>query len=121
MPDKTADPHAEWRERVHRDHAAAVERGEHDAQCEWRPTGHYLCNCSKRRRERDGYTEPPGELIWQYPLCPRCQEEVGHDGDGYTCDPCCAWWPNAHGKAEFFDDHGDDLAANLAKWEARHG
>lgn len=100
-----------------RDHWAAVERGEHDPQCEWRPDGFYVCGCSKRRRESVGYAVPPGELIHLAPVCPRCHNDVVHDGDTFTCYSCNAYWPNAYGTAEFFDDYGD-VAADLAKWEA---
>lgn len=97
-------------------HATAVERGEHDDQCEWRPDGFYICGCSKRARERQGYTTPPGELIHQMPLCPRCEHEVDHDGDCFTCPRCKVHWDTS-GDAHFDDDYGD-VAADLAKWEA---
>ena len=103
---------------VKRRHQEAVERGEHDGQCEWREGGFFICNCSKRRRIAAGYTEPPGELIYEMPICPRCDKHVDHDGDSFTCPRCCVFW-NADGTAEFYDDHGD-LTADLAKWEAKH-
>jgi hypothetical protein len=108
-----------FKQRVIEDHAKAVERGEHDDQCEWRPYGFWVCNCSPRRRQAAGYTEPPGSLIYQAPLCPRCDNEVEHDGDTWTCYPCCVHWINEYGPAEFFDDHGD-LTEDLAKWDARY-
>lgn len=97
----------------------ALERGEHDGQCEWRPSGFYVCNCSKRAREARGFTEPPGALIFQMPICPGCYEEVQHDGDSYTCPRCCVDWDKSGVVASFYDDHGD-LTADLAKWEAAH-
>lgn len=100
-------------------HEEAVARGEHDEHCEWRPAGFYICHCSKRRRERAGYTTPPGELIHQMPLCPRCDQEVDHDGDNFTCPRCCVYWDRA-GDADFYDDHGD-LLAELTKWESKWG
>lgn len=113
----TTDTHSQWAERVHQEHAAAVERGEHDAACEWRP-GHYLCDCSKRRRELVGYTTPPGPLIHQAPLCPRCEEEVSHDGDCFTCPRCLVYWDKTGDTAHFCDDC--DAASSLAEWESRN-
>ena len=114
------DWHVEWRRKVLDEHAAEVADGEHDDGCEFRPNGHFVCNCSKRRREAEGYTEPPGELIHQYPLCPRCRDEVSHDGDGWYCEPCCAAWDTDGGSATFTDDYGD-LTDSLAIHEAREG
>jgi hypothetical protein len=97
-----------FHERAMKAYQDEVARGEHDARCEF-PACPYLCHCSKRRREAAGYTTPPGDLIWQQPICPRCDEEVSSDGDSFTCEACCASW-NKHGeKAEFFDDYGDGL------------
>lgn len=109
-----------FRSRAIEGHALAVEHGKHDGQCEWRPNGFYICNCSVRIRTARGYTVPPGPLLHQNPLCPRCGDEVWHDGDSLTCNQCCVHWPDANGDAEFFDDHGD-LTEDLAKWEAKHG
>lgn len=97
-------------------HREAMARGEHDVLCEWRPSGFYICNCSKRAREAAGFAEPPGELIHQYPICPRCDEEVSHDGDSFSCPRCKVDWDD-RGQAHFYDDYGD-LTADLAKWEA---
>lgn len=97
-----------FHERAMESHQAEVERGEHDTQCEFvlRP---YLCHCSKRRREAAGYTTPPDALIWQQPICPRCDEEVSSDGDSFTCEQCCASWDKNGENAEFYDDYGDGL------------
>jgi len=111
---------AEWRERITAKHLAAVDAGLHDDECEFRPSGHFLCHCSKRRRIADGYTEPPGELIHQYPLCPRCLSEVSHDGDSFYCVHCvCTWSSGSSESAEFTDDYGDDLAQSVAQWDAK--
>lgn len=36
---------------------------------------------------------PPGQLQPRNPLCPLCSEEVGCDGDSFTCEHCNARWP----------------------------
>jgi len=108
----------EWRDRVITGYHAEVAAGKHDGECEWRESGHFICNCAMRRRIASGYTEPPGELIHQYPLCPRCDHEVSHDGDSFICDECACYWPDGHGTAQFFDDHGD-LSESVAKYDAR--
>jgi hypothetical protein len=95
---------------IKRRHYESVARGEHDDQCEWRP-GFYLCHCSKRRREAAGYTEPPGELIYQAPLCPRCYKETAHNGDGFACEPCRVTWDSDGVTATFTDDYGRPEAA----------
>lgn len=97
---------ARLEERTEQAHAESVARGEHDTQCEYRPK-FYICHCSKRRRIAAGHTEPPGELLWQYPICQRCNEEVDHDGDNYTCPRCCCWWDDKGMTATFYDDYGD--------------
>lgn len=107
---------ADYKQRVIESHIEATARGEHDNQCEWHPDGFWLCACSKRAREREGYTKPPGELIHQMPVCPRCEEEVAHDGDGFTCPRCKVDWDES-GVAHFYDDYGD-VAADRAKWDA---
>lgn len=102
-----------------REHAESVARGEHDDRCEYLAVpGFWLCHCSKRRREAAGHTEPPGELIFQQPICPRCDEEVYHGGDVWTCEPCCVTWQTNGTDATFYDDYGD-LDADLAKWRER--
>jgi hypothetical protein len=116
----------EWHDRVHASHAKEVEAGLHDEQCEWRAVGHFLCNCSPRKRAAEGYTEPPGALEFSNPSCPRCYTEVEHDGDSYRCDPCCATWPDPHTQAEFMDDHGelenmDHWNERQAAYDAEHG
>lgn len=109
----------DYRARVIESHNQAVARGEHDEQCEWRPGGFWICNCSKRQRERAGFIASPGPLIHQYPICPRCNREVYHDGDSLTCERCKAHWDESGQTAEFYDDHGD-LTADLAEWEAAY-
>ena len=96
-----------FREKAMRSYAESVERGEHDGQCEF-PAHPYICHCSKRRRIAAGFTEPPGELIWKYPTCPRCNETVDGDADGFDCPRCCCSWPLDGKNASFTDDYGDD-------------
>src|SRR5665647_162533 len=89
-------------------HAATVEAGEHDELCEWRDAGHFLCNCSKRRREAAGFTKAPS-LVHRYPLCDRCWEEVNHTGDSWECERCHVSWRLGRGdddRGEFTDDYG---------------
>lgn len=97
----------DWNEKSRARHEQQVIEGLHDDACEWRPNGHHLCHCSKRKREADGYTEPPGELIFNYPECPGCGNEVEGDGDGFNCYPCKATWSGNVGTATFTDDYGD--------------
>ena len=106
----------EWTAKVITHHEAEVAKGLHDDACEWRANGHFICNCSPRRRAREGYTEPPEALEFSNPTCPRCYTEVDHDGDSYRCDPCLVTWPDPHKPAEFYDDHGD---LNIAEWDAK--
>lgn len=109
---------AEHFERVAADCAASVARGEHDEKCEFDVRGFYLCHCSKRRREAEGFTEPPTDsLEFPPPLCPRCEEELHHD-EGFYCPGCCLAWDSDHRTARFTDDFGDDLAADAASWRA---
>ncbi len=119
----------QWWERVSQEaldrHADERAKGLHDAQCEWRHepgalNGFHMCHCSKRKREREGFTEAP-ELHWQYPLCGHCWQEVDHDGDSFYCPRCHVSWSNNAtdgDTGEFTDDHGD-LAKHLAAWEAK--
>lgn len=95
-------------------HLAEVVAGMHDDECEWgirehngRQVYNMICHCSKRQRERDGYTTPPDELHYNPPSCPRCWNDVQHDGDSFTCRPCKVVWPDPYGPAEFTDDYGD--------------
>lgn len=113
MTAPTTDTAHDWAthfwQRAHDEHLAQVVRGEHDDECEWRPKRHMLCHCSKRRRIAAGHTEPPGELLYRNPLCPRCDDEVGHDGDGWYCAPCCVRWSSEDYSDEgtFTDDYGE--------------
>jgi hypothetical protein len=93
----------------------SVERGEHDFRCEYlRGAPSYLCHCSKREREAKGFTEPPGDLEWVSPICPRCDEHVEHDGDSWNCPRCHAYWNSQGMDAQFYDDYGD-LDTSLAE------
>lgn len=109
----------EWSERVAADHQASVERGEHDEKCEFDVQGFYLCHCSKRRREAAGFTTPPTDhLEFPPPDCPRCNKELGHDGERWNCAGCSLTWDsNGDGRsASFTDDFGDDLAGDAEQW-----
>lgn len=102
-------------------HADEVAKGLHDNGCEYgprllrnpfgdlRPTHLHMCHCAKRRRIAAGHTEPPGPLIVQYPLCPRCYREVSHDGDGFVCKTCATSWDDDDPDDEgtFIDEYGD--------------
>jgi hypothetical protein len=114
----TGSPLYEFASGVIESHRRSLERGEHDPQCEWRPTGFFLCHCSKRAREQRGLTTPPGPLIYQMPICPTCYEEVEHDGDSYTCPRCYVAWDLSGQDATFQDEYGD-LAIEVANWDAR--
>lgn len=112
---------SEWSERIRAQHADEVANEKHDNQCEWRETGFFICNCSKRKREASGYTTPPGELQHQYPLCPRCDDEVEHDGDSFVCNPCKTYWdPTDQSDEGTFKDDNGDLTEDVAKWDAQH-
>lgn len=106
-----ADAMAEWQERCHREHLASVGRGEHDDECEHDALGGFmLCHCSKRRREAKGFTEvPTDDLDFPPPDCPRCSEELIHDGDRWCCYGCSLTWASdgAGHTASFTDDYGD--------------
>ena len=102
-------------------HLQEVIDGRHDEQCEWGPridkgpTGverrvHMgLCHCDKRKRIASGFIEPPGELWYRNPDCPKCYQEVEHDGDSFVCYTChVSWDPRDPGdKGAFTDDYGD--------------
>lgn len=114
---------AEWSERVARDHRASVERGEHDEQCEFDVKGFYLCHCSKRSREAEGFAEPPTDhLEFPPPFCPRCDEELVHE-EGWNCSKCSLSWDSdgRGGSAEFTDTYGDDLAGDAERWRSKRG
>lgn len=108
-----------WSRRCIAKHEAEVDRDEHDAWCEWRATGFFLCNCRARRRKASGLTDPP-HMIFQAPECSHCYGACDHDGDGWVCARCSVSFGDQYETpGEFNDDHGD-LTADLAKWEARH-
>jgi hypothetical protein len=110
-------------EMLARNYEAAVQRGEHDDQCEYSVAGQFfLCHCSKRRREAEGIIEVPTDnLYFAPPDCTRCGRTVTFDGDGYECGHCrLAWDSEGFGdSARFLDDHGD-LAATRENWFAKH-
>lgn len=102
-------------------YAAEVARGEHDDACEYDVRGFYLCHCSKRRREAAGHKEPPTDsgLDFPPPSCPRCDEDLGHDGDGWVCVGCSLSWDSSGYGACFTDEYGDDLAVRATEWAAK--
>lgn len=104
----------DWDDRARAEHAAQVAAGRHDAGCEWRAAGHFLCNCSKRRREASGFTTPPGPLEFSPPECPKCGEFTTHDGDCFCCYVCHVAWPDPHQPGEFTDDHG---VLDTSRWD----
>ena len=82
----------------------------HDEQCEQRERSS-LCHCSKRRREAEGFTEPP-MIYFQDPVCGHCGGVVGSDGDNWACPRCKVAWPMRAGdgdRGEFLDEYGDDI------------
>ena len=94
-----------------------VRAGLHDEQCERMPAeGWHICDCRKRDRLARGITEPPGELIHNYPTCPGCYRETWHDGDSFRCDHCHATWPESYSDHAVFDDEVGDVAADRQKW-----
>ena len=95
-------------------HMAQRTAGKHDAECEWRKEGHFLCHCAYRARIASGFTDPPGELLYRSPLCPRCDETVEHDGDGWVCQTCnVTWTPNDPFDEGSFRDHYGELTGHL--------
>lgn len=109
----------EFFSRIVADHAKAVlAGGVHDDECEWRPTGHFVCNCLARKRIAAGFTTLPGALHYSYPTCPRCHDEVDHDGDSFVCYECRVSWDT-----DRQDDEGTFLDANepldVAAWDVR--
>lgn len=97
-------------------HIEETERGEHDDRCEWgtvrkgggRETTLWLCHCSKRRREAAGHTDPPGPLLYAAPTCPRCWNDVFHNGDVFECTTCHVTWDPSYyaDRGEFTDEYG---------------
>lgn len=112
--------HEQWTERVAQAYRDSVARGEHDRECEYHPEGFYLCHCKKRRRVAVFGNEPPSaELYFPPPSCTRCDGDLYWD-EGWRCDECSLRWSSHGTDAEYTDDHGDDLAAESARWAACH-
>lgn len=119
-PDKS-DAMAEWEARCTAQHADEVVRGLHDDECEYgrrlKRSILMLCNCSKRKRERDGFTTPPDEdLYFPPPMCSRCDGGLDHDGDQWCCYACCLSW-DSDGRGStcrFTDDFGDLVGSEAA-------
>jgi hypothetical protein len=102
-------------------HESEVADGLHDDRCEWRPNGHFICNCAKRRRLAAGSVEPPGDLEFPPPTCSHCYRDLEYDGDGWDCEHCHVSWNRDGTHARFTDDHGTDesLAGAAAAYDAR--
>lgn len=96
----------EWAAKRQARYDAEVARGEHDTECE-QAEQLFMCHCSKRKREREGFTELPGELIWNEPSCPKCWSDCWHDGDSWVCPKCPVTWDSSGHDAQWTDDHGD--------------
>lgn len=103
--------------RVRERHQIEVAAGQHDARCEWRDAGHFLCLCAKRRRLAAGRTEAP-TLLFSYPTCDGCDDEVTHNGDSWECLTCGVIWPSGAGDGvpgTWTDDHGEAL--DTSRWD----
>lgn len=101
-------------------HAFEVRKGRHDDKCEWRYDGFFVCHCAKRQREASGLTEALEDIEFIAPHCPRCGAELYDLHDGWECQPCSTMWDRDGTNARFTDVYGDDLAADVAKWERTH-
>lgn len=109
-----------WNQAIATRYAEAVERGDHDEQCEYDVRGFYLCHCSKRRREAAGYTEVPDEeLYFPPPSCPRCDDDLENDDGHWRCRDCRLIWDQYGRDAKFTDNHGDSLVEDSARWKER--
>ena len=111
-----------WKQEIVKRYHAAVERGEHDDECEYDTRGYYLCHCSKRRREANGHGELPNEdLYFPPPSCPRCDNDLDSDGDSWRCYACRLQWSYSgdSDSAEFTDDYGPNLKAEVSAWRAQ--
>jgi hypothetical protein len=109
--------HLAWEQQCMEHHAKAVAKGFHDESCEYGTKLSngmllLLCHCSKRKREREGFTTTPdADLEWPPPACPRCYHDLNFDGDSLCCDRCSLSW-DTNGRASsctFTDDYGDLL------------
>lgn len=95
--------------------------GLHDDHCEqdleecfWR------CACRLRSRMHNGPLELPGPLLYSYPTCRSCWEEVEHDGDGFVCRKCHIRWSSEYqdDEGQFDDEEDQDVATAKASWLA---
>jgi hypothetical protein len=119
--DPMTDATTQWQNKMIERYTQERNDGLHDYRCEWRARGFWLCNCSKRRRVAEGFTEPPkDDLYFPPPDCPHCDGTLGHDGDGWCCDDCSlSWDSDGSGDSARFTDDNDDLADSLAHWESQ--
>lgn len=78
------------------------------------------CGKSPRSKVHNGERPAPPELEFPYPPCSMCGEDTYHDGDGFRCDPCGAYWGSQTGSGSWMEpdlkacgatrkpfDHGD--------------
>ncbi|MCA1836379.1 MAG: hypothetical protein LC721_08650 [Actinobacteria bacterium] len=50
------------------------------------------------------YQRPgPGELVYRAPECGLCNNECYHNGDGWACETCEAYWPESGGFGDWED------------------
>lgn len=118
---------SEWEARCMAAHQAEIDKGLHDDECEYgrrlKRTILRLCHCSKRRRERAGFTTPPDtDLYFPPPECPRCDRMVSHDGDQWRCYECSLSWDSsgAGDSCCFTDDYGDACDLTIPEEGGRH-
>lgn len=106
-----------WAADIARQYQEAVERGEHDEQCEYHVEGFYLCHCSKRRREARGIVEPPfRELYFPPPSCTECDADLDNDDGHWRCYTCKLTWDPSGCNPEFTDVYGETLAEDSQRW-----
>jgi len=54
----------------------------------------------------------PPPLEYRAPDCALCGNEVVHDGDGFCCEQCCAWW-DSHGDGQWDDPDAEQCGATV--------
>lgn len=59
------------------------------------------------------YERPkPGELVHRPPECSLCNNECYHNGDGWACETCEAYWPDEIGLGEWDEPAQQCLSMN---------
>ena len=51
-----------------------------------------------------GTRATPDDLKFPYPPCSLCGEDTYHDGDGFRCDDCGAYWSNTGTGGQWDED-----------------